>query len=131
MSAGIKHFTVPVEGLGTFTFRKRSIKDQLRIEAKAVEFLGGPTLDPGLRNVAMAVATLEVLTVAAPDGWDLDAIDPLETGQTDPMFKAHRELRDAEDRFRQRAKAERTGLGAPAQQDDGLRVPPAIPARAD
>lgn len=95
-----KTYEVSVPDVGAFTFRKRQIKDQLRIEAEAVRTLGGPTEDGELRSIALTLATLQVLTVTAPAGWDLEALDPLEKADMDRLYAVHRELRAAEDRFR-------------------------------
>lgn len=95
--------TVEVDGVGSFTFRRRTIKDQFRIEAEVGRMLGGPAPDDMLRAGALAYATLLILTTQAPDGWDLDELDPLNQEDTDKLFLVHRRLREVETTFREKA----------------------------
>lgn len=109
------NFEVDVGGIGKFTFAKRRFRDQFRIEALATQLLGGPCDDDRLRAGALAFATLSVLTVSHPEGWDLEALDPYDPADSAAqLFKVHGALRDAEDRFRgQPAKdGARPGLAA-------------------
>ncbi|WP_431860130.1 hypothetical protein [Azospirillum sp.] len=92
--------SVTVDGVGTFVFRRRAMRDQIRIEADAVRILGGPIEDDGLRSWALAMATLAALTVSAPDGWDLDTIDPLDEGATAKVLMVYGRLRETEEKFR-------------------------------
>lgn len=131
MTVGATTHNVTVEGVGLFTFTKRNVYTQVRIEAEAVKILGGPTEDPGLHTIALALATLQELTVAAPAGWELKALDPLEPEDMDRMWAVHEGLRAAEKRFRREAQARRAAARAGNVEDDGLRVPPEIPAAAD
>jgi hypothetical protein len=91
---------VDVSGIGAFLFKSRTLRDQFRIEAEALRILGGPVDDEALRSGAIAFAALIVLTVEAPEGWDLDSFDPLDPDDTAKVFTVHRSLRDAELRFR-------------------------------
>jgi hypothetical protein len=92
---------VTVDGIGVFTFRHRALRDQFRIEGEASRLLGGPVDDPLLRAGAVAFATLAVLTITAPDGWNLDTLDPFDpSGSAGRLFQVHGALREAEDRFR-------------------------------
>lgn len=99
-------FPVPVDGVGTFTFRRRTMRDQLKIEAEATSILGAPLdgTDGRLSMSAVALATLGVLTVAAPDGWDLDAVDPLDEEAVARVFAVYEAFRNEEARFRGGAK---------------------------
>ncbi len=97
-------FDVDVPDIGTFTFRKRTYRMQMRIEAEASRLLGGPVLDPWLQNGAEAVATLMVLSAVTPPGWDIDAIDPFAPEEgTSRLLKVYGALRDQERRFRESA----------------------------
>lgn len=98
-----RNFTVTVPDIGSFTFRKRRVPDQVKIEAMALKFTDGPTDDAELRHIAMAWATLSTLTVEGPKGWDLEEIDPLEQSDTDKMWAVWRALRKQEDTFRKGA----------------------------
>ena len=93
-------FAVEVDGIGSFTFRRRTIRDQFRIEAEANRMLGGPVEDDMLKMGAAAFATLLALTVEAPPGWDIEAFDPLDDVSTARVFLVHRRLRETEATFR-------------------------------
>lgn len=99
MSVSRTH-AVEVEGVGRFVFHKRRIADQVRIEADAQRMTGGPIDDVDLQNVAIAAATLKALAVEAPEGWDVDALDPLDRADTEKLWGVYRALREAEGRFR-------------------------------
>jgi hypothetical protein len=103
MSLPDRTFPVEVPEIGRFVFRKRRVPDQVRIEAAAQRMTDGPTDDPELRHIAMAWATLQVLTVEAPEKWDLEDIDPLDAGDTAKMWAVWKELRAEEDRRFRRA----------------------------
>jgi len=105
-------FPVQVEGIGNFVFRKRQYGDQIWIENKAVEILGGPALTPQLQSVALATATLIRLTVPRDCPWNVETLDPLDDDATPQLWKVYGELRLAEDRFRKGAGEERPVLGA-------------------
>lgn len=93
-------FTVSVPGIGDFVFRRRAIRDQLRIEAEARRILGGPTDDDTLHGLALQMATLGALTLNTPEGWDLEDLDPLDPTAILQITEVHRALREEEDRFR-------------------------------
>ena len=104
-------FAIEVAPFGRFTFRRRQIRDQIRIEADAERLLGGPVEDIGLSNAAFALATLQVLTVAAPPGWDLGAVDPLDRAALEDVYRVFGRLRAQEDSFCDGVAAARAGLG--------------------
>lgn len=58
-------FTVDVPGVGSFTFRRRTLGDDIRIMALYDAMLGGVT-EPSalLDSLATAIATLRTLAVA-------------------------------------------------------------------
>ena len=100
-------FPVPVEGIGTFTFRRRQMRDQIRIQAEATRLLGGPCDDPEQRDIAFMSATLITLTVDAPPGESFDELDPLDKETSAKLWRIFGALRVAEDRFRGGAKPQR------------------------
>lgn len=111
-------FHVPVDGIGTFSFAKRMMRDELRIAAefsRLTEGVDSPT--PFLATVAGWISQLRVLTVDAPDGWDLDALDPLDPESYAKLLKVHGALREKEDSFRGGANAARQGDSATAVAD--------------
>ena len=95
-----------VTGIGTFRSRKRTMRDTFRILAERERILGGDgaTLSERLRSAAGALAEVTVLVESAPEGWDVDKLDPLETADYERLYAVAGALRDAEARFREGAK---------------------------
>lgn len=93
-------FDLEVEGIGAFTFRHRTMRDQFRIEGEAARFLGGPCDDQALHSGAVSFATLLILTVESPPGWDIEQVDPLDKDALEQVFEVARRLREVEATFR-------------------------------
>jgi hypothetical protein len=94
-------YKATVEGVGDFTFRRRTFRDELKIAAeysRAVDGQDHPTQHLAL--IAEAWATLRVLTVEGPAGWDLEALDPLDLDNVRRLVAAFYALREQEGRFR-------------------------------
>ncbi|HWY24442.1 MAG TPA: hypothetical protein VNX47_05950 [Nevskia sp.] len=73
---GPNTFPATVPGVGEFIFRRRTMGAYIQIKAEVSRYLDGvavPTAD--LNKMAFAFATLKVLTIKAPEGWNLDALD--------------------------------------------------------
>lgn len=96
-------FQVTVEGIGTFTFMRRRMREEMAISAEYSRLTEGvevPTV--WLDNVAGWISQLGVLTVHAPAGWtlDLDELDPEDQDTYERLVKVHRALREKEKSFR-------------------------------
>ena len=103
-------FTVNVEGVGNFTFARRTMADEFAIQRKFAELAGGSDHTDWLSMVGGWVASLTVLTVRAPDGWDISDMDPLDEEVYANLSRVHQALRDKEDSFRsQRGKGSEAG----------------------
>lgn len=97
-------YSVTVDGVGTFTFAKRSMRSNLAVAAeysRLTEGVENPV--PFLDTVATWMSTLKVLTVNAPDGWVLDDMDPEDTDTYARLGKVYSALRGKEDSFRRGA----------------------------
>lgn len=130
-------FYVDVPNIGTFSFAKRMLRDELRIAAEYSRLTEGvDTPSPWLNIVAGWIAALTVLTVTAPDDWDVENMDPLDQETYDKLREVHVALRAKEDSFRPgKAKAgqapgsgnsEVAGVLVPAQVQPGTDGP-AVP----
>lgn len=93
-------FPVEVDGIGSFTFRKRTLDAQFKIEAGAVRLLGGDAPSASLYALAISFATVEHLAVTVPEGWAIKEIDPLDDEQMDQVQKVFGRLREKELTFR-------------------------------
>ena len=117
-------FHVEVDGVGTFSFARRTMRDEMRIQAelsRLTEGVESPNFT--LQTVGGWIAHLKVLTVSAPDGWDLDQMDPLDEDVYGQMFKVFTALRNKEDSFRPKKNVRGEAVGAGDGQDPGVLVP--------
>lgn len=115
-------FTVPVEGIGTFTFAKRRMADEIAIQVEYARIIDGVEPTEWLAAVAGWLSTLKVLTVRAPEGWDIDEMDPLDDDTYSQLMRVHGALRDKEISFRGRSPAGGQGSGQGAGGDDRVLV---------
>ena len=124
-------FTITVDGVGPFTFARRLMRDELSIAAEFSRICEGvETPNEFLLTVGSWMATLRVLTVHAPDGWDLDAMDPLDNETYARLFKVYSALRAKEGSFRRKSAAGK-GDGAGVGQDAAVLDPPQVQPAAD
>lgn len=125
-------FTIEVEGIGAFTFRKRTMRLEVQIGVEYSRLAGGAeTPTDFLVSLAGAISVLKVLTVQAPPKWDLDAMDPLDDSAFGKLFQVFGALRAREDAFRGKPSAGGNGAGAGGSAVDGVLVPPDVPPAAD
>lgn len=125
-------YSLPVEGLGLFIFAKRAMRDEFRIGAEYSRLTEGvQTPTPWLDLLATATATLKVLAVQVPEGWDIDAMDPYDPESTQQIIDVYSALRSRETTFRRGHGAIRQEGRAGDGQDPGILVPPQVPAAAD
>ncbi len=125
-------FFIDVEGVGRFSFAKRKLADEMQIAVEySVMTQGIPVPSEWLGIMAGAVSQLRVLTVTAPDGWDVDEMDPLDEETYAKIIKVHRALRDKEYSFRKgkAAPVEASGQGNGAEP--GVLVSAQVQSGAD
>lgn len=125
-------FFVTVEGIGTFSFAQRKLRDELRIAAeysRITEGVENPT--PWLALVGGWIAAISVLAVTVPHGWDIEEMDPLDQDTYDKLRRVHEELRKKEQSFR----SAKGGAGASKRQDHsegpGVLVPQEVQPGTD
>jgi hypothetical protein len=96
-------FQVQVDGLGSFTFARRTMRDEFAIHAeysRVTEGVDSPT--NFLASFAEYFSVLKVLTVAAPDGWNVETIDPQEDASLAQLKSVFAALRAKEADFRRK-----------------------------
>lgn len=113
-SASEKDFTVEVEGIGAFRFGHRKMADHLKIEVEYARITEGVAPTPWLDQLATWMATLKVLAVRVPEGFDLDELDPLDDATYKKISKVFLALREKEGSFRPGLAATVQGSGTPA-----------------
>jgi len=117
-------FTVPVEGIGTFRFARRTMRDQFSIDTEIARLTDGlDNLPEYLALAASAVACIKVLAVESPAGWDPEKLDPLEEESYRQLLAVHRALRESEGRFRGRPGKGSEESRSTDGEDGGVLVP--------
>lgn len=105
-------FTVKVDGVGTFTFGRRTMRDEITIQVEYARIIDGVEPTAWLQALGGWLSVLRTLTVRAPDGWDLDAMDPLDTETYARLNKVYEALVEQERSFRRGSKPASQGSGA-------------------
>lgn len=113
--AGLKpDFTAEVEGLGTFGFRERTMRMGYRVEEEVLKILGGTASHPLIYMETKKFAELSLLTVQAPDGWNIETLDHLDEDDRKLLTQVWEAFRSAEDTFRAGRREKRSGARAGA-----------------
>lgn len=112
--ASATDFDVSVENIGSFTFGRRTMRDEIKIQVEYARMIEGVTPTEWLALVAGWIATLKVMTVRAPDGWAIDELDPLDDETYAKLQKVSKALDAKESSFRSKPSktAEEAGEGA-------------------
>lgn len=125
-------FPVEIEGVGTFIFGRRTLKDELRIQAEYSRITEGvetPTLM--LYTLGIAIATIRVLMVQAPQGFDLDALDPIEEDTFTLLQSVYEGVKAKEYSFRKKSGKGSEENSAPDVKLDGVLVSQEVQPSAD
>lgn len=93
-------YTVDVAGVGTFTFARRTMRDELAIQREYAAILDGVEPTAWLAAVGGWMSTLRVLTVRAPADWDIDGLDPTDNETYAKLGRVHEALLEKERSFR-------------------------------
>lgn len=117
--------TQHIEGIGTFTWRiPRTMRDEIKIAAEVSRLTEGvSTPSQWLSAVSEMIGALKVLSVESTEGWDIDAMDPLDPDTYKKISEVYGALRAAEERFRRGRGKERQAHG----QGDGRNDRPVVP----
>ena len=105
-------YTVIVEGVGMFAFGRRTMRDEIAIQVEYARIIDGVTPTEWLALVGGWLSALRVLTVRAPDGWDLDTLDPTDPETYSKLSRVYDALTEKERSFRQWAKPAGEASGA-------------------
>lgn len=108
---------VPVQGLGTFTFGRRTMADEIEIQVQYSQLIQGVQPTEWLSLLATWMSAIKVLLVKAPAGWDIDALDPTEEETYSQLFAVHTALVTKEGSFRL-AKRLASKAGGPGAGED-------------
>lgn len=123
-------FIVDVKGEGRFTFARRTMADEIEIQREYARHAGGVEPTVWLATLAEYLSTLAVLTVEAPDSWDVDAMDPLDDETYKRLGRVFAALRERENTFRRKPDQVGEGQRPAAGGDGGSVVSPDVPVAA-
>lgn len=123
-------FFEDVEGIGRFRFAKRKMADEIQIQRLFAEYTGGIAPTAWLLTLGEYLSTLRVLTVTAPEGWNLDDLDPLDEETYAKLGRVFVALREREETFRGRSKPQGEGSGQANAEHGGSLVSPDVQASA-
>lgn len=98
----ITDYHVQVEGIGQFTFARRKLADEVSIQVEYARILDGVQPTEWLALVGGCLSALRVLTVRAPEDWDIDELDPLEDESYAKLMQVHAALVSKERSFRRK-----------------------------
>ena len=93
-------FTVNVDGVGSFTFGRRKLSDEVAIQREYAAILDGVKPTDWLEIVGNWIAVFKVMMVSAPSGWDLEEMDPLDNGTYQKMKRVYDAFIEKERSFR-------------------------------
>lgn len=105
-------FDLTVEGVGRFTFGRRTMGDELAIQREYSNIIQGVEPSAWLATMAGWLSVFRVLTVRAPEGWNPDEMDPLDESTYANLFKVYTALREKEGSFRPGSKVAPQANGA-------------------
>jgi len=105
-------FVVQVEGVGQFTFARRTMRDEISIQVEYARIIDGAEPTGWLQAVGGWISTLKVLTVRSPEGWDLDTLDPLDPDTYAKMDAVYGGLSARERSFRRKSAEASEGNGS-------------------
>lgn len=107
-------YTVSAEGIGSFTFGRRRMRDEIAIQVEYARIIDGVEPTSWLQAVGGWISTLRVLTVRAPDGWDIDGMDPTDPETYAKIRLVYEGLSDKETSFRRGSQPPVEAVGAGA-----------------
>lgn len=106
-------FQVPVDGIGEFTFGRRTQGDIFRIRGDYVREGGMVSQDGMMSDLeCLAYCTINVLAVAVPTNFKLDVDPLLVDGWGDKLVKVMTALNEKESSFRQAPGAGSQAVGS-------------------
>ena len=110
-------FTVRVDDIGTFTFGKRTMRDEIDCQVEFARLIDGVEPTAWLQLVCGWISSLKVLTVRAPEGWNIDEMDPLDDDTYARLKRVYDALTEKERSFRRGKKPVGEGSGSSEVQD--------------
>lgn len=116
-------YVVPLPGIGDFTIARRMMADHLKINVEYSRITEGIKPSEWLDTLATCISVIKVLTVRAPDGWDIDRMDPFEAKTYQQILDLHTLIAEKEGSFRQKPTTGSASDGQGEVSKPGVVVP--------
>ena len=111
-------FIVKAPGIGTFTFARRTMRDEIAIQVEFARIIDGVEPTSWLQAVGGWISVFRVLTVRAPEEWDIDGMDPTDPETYAKMRQVYEALSEKEGTFRRKPEPSSEAVGARTAPDD-------------
>lgn len=105
-------FVVNVEGVGSFTFARRTMREEIAIQVEYARIIDGVEPTAWLAAVGGWQSVFRVLTVRAPADWDIDGMDPSDDDTYYNLSKVYEALLEKERSFRRKPAVASEASGA-------------------
>jgi hypothetical protein len=97
-------FTVAVDGVGSFTCRRRTMRTAIAITAEYNRLTEGAEHVPeDFAGICNFIAYLKAMIIHGPGDWDPYQADPDSAADMDKLRQVYMAIKEAEGRFRQSA----------------------------
>lgn len=124
-------YVIDLDGVGQFEVLRVTQRQRLRVMTEQARLTEGlDELPESLLEEASITAAVKALVVKAPDGWDVDLIDPLdEDGSYSAMKRLYAAISEREQRFRGKTANQASGAGT--ADNGGVVVAPEVQPAGD
>lgn len=124
MSATDYH--IHVDELGDFRIARRTMRVELQMQVEYSRIVQGVQPSAYLDLLATWIAAAKVLVLKGPDGWDVDALDPLDQGDMKKLMLLNGAINAKEASFRGKTAKGGEAGGPGAVGNDQVLVPPEV-----
>lgn len=104
-------YYIEADGVGRFRIARRTMKLEIDIQVSYSVITQGVTPTPFLSTLAEWISTIKALTVDAPEGWDIEGLDPLDDESFTKLNRVYSAIVDKEASFRPKRKEGGEGGG--------------------
>lgn len=121
-------YYIDVPDIGRFRCARRTMMIEVEVQREYASMAGGVEPTAWLVTIAEYLSTLRVLIVDAPEGWDMDDMDPLDDETYQQLGRVFAALREREETFRRKSGKAGQENGAGNGEHGGSVVSPDVPA---
>lgn len=126
--AKVNDYYIDVPDIGRFRCARRTMRDEVDVQREYASMAGGVEPTAWLITIAEYLSTLRVLLVDAPEGWDMENMDPLDDETYEQLGRVFAALREREESFRRKSKPASEANSPAAGEHGGSVVSPDVSA---